>query len=338
MARRFTIDDWQQRLNALNQPLIIVGKTKHDKKELFNILCYKCGNSFEADRKALTTACLLRESGKCKTDWCPACNRKRSVEGLNDVATLRKDLVKYFVNKEDAKKYSIKCHAKVRLRCLECGSEKYNAVHDLCTRGFKCDYCSDTISLGNKIIRNIFKQLPIQEYKFEFFDDWTQNKRYDCYFSYENKKYLIEIDGKQHIRDTVWSTKEFQNSNDAFKDKLAKENGYELIRIPAYKSDFDYIKQNILNSNLPNIIDLGCIDWEKIHEQTITSMNVKMANYYMEHKDMMLKDIAKHFHVSEPTLRKALKKLARAGLCDYSKERAYKNAMRLYHSKKQKGA
>ena len=327
MARRFTVDDWQQKLNALNQPLVIVGKTKVEKKEIFTILCYKCGLTFEADRKALCTACNLREKGKYQVNWCPICNGKRLVKGFNDVATLRSDLVKYFVNQEDAHENTINSHVKALLRCPECGKEKNKDIWNLCQRGFYCDYCDDKVSLGNKIIRNLILQLPVDEYAIEYLDTWTQNRRYDCYFSYQGIKYLIEIDGLQHIKNTNWATEEQQRTNDALKTELADKNGFKLIRIKAYKSDFDYIKENILNSELAIIFDLSYINWDSIYEQTITSLNVEMAKYYKEHEDMMLNDIAKHFHVSEPTLRKALKKLTKVGLCDYSKEKSYENAI-----------
>lgn len=224
MARRYTIEDWQQKLNALNQPLIIEGSRKENEKEIFAIHCIKCDYTFDADRKALSTACLLREKDKNKAHWCPKCNRKRNIEGYNDVATMRKDLIKYFINSEDAKKYSIGSHKEVRLKCPDCGNEKTYTISNLCSRGFHCDYCSDNLSLGNKIIRNLCLQLPLDEYDFEFSDTWTQRKLYDCYFSYEGKKYLVEMDGRQHVRDTNWATKEEQEANDLLKNDLAKKN------------------------------------------------------------------------------------------------------------------
>jgi very-short-patch-repair endonuclease len=325
MARRFTIDDWQQRLNKLNQPLLIVGKYKQGKKEIFTLQCYKCGVSFEADRLSLFTACNLREKGKYQTNWCPICNKKKIRRGINDVATLRKDLIKYFDNPNDAEKYGIGSHARVKLRCPICNQPKTLQVCDLCSKGFHCDYCNDNVSLGEKIIRNLILQLPIEEYDFEFTDSWTQNKRYDCYFMYDNKKYLIEVDGEQHIKNTSWSSKEWQNQNDLFKTKLALDNGFYLIRVKAYKTDFDYIKQSVLESELSEIFDLSKIDWNVICKQTVTSRNVEIAKYYKEHEDMMLKDIAEHFHISYPTLTSTLRKMTQLGICDYSKEKAFKN-------------
>lgn len=326
-GKRYTVDDWQQRLNSLNQPVLIVGKHKQGKKEIFKIQCYKCGGIFAADRRALHTACNLRELGKKKVNWCPYCNNKRCLTGVNDVATLRKDLLKYFVNPEIAREHGVGCHIRVKLRCPECKQIKTLQLSDLCSKGFHCDYCNDNVSLGEKMLRNLIVQLPIEEYDFERSEPWSQNKRYDVYFVYKSIKYLIEVDGEQHVKDTSWSAKEWQRENDNLKTTLALQNGYELIRIKAYKTDFDYIKRSILESRLSDLFDLSDIDWNLICKQTVTSRNIEIAEYYMEHKGITMMEMASHFHVSTPTIQSALKKLSKIGLCEYSKEKVIKNAL-----------
>lgn len=323
--RRYTIDDWQQRLNNLNQPLVIIEKYKQDKKEVFKLQCYKCGETFIVDRRALHTACNLRERQIYSNNWCPYCNKKKTIKGVNDIATIREDLLKYFVNIEDAKNHGAGSHKRIKLRCPNCKQIKELGISDLCEYGFHCNYCNDNVSLGEKVIRNLILQLPVEKYNFEFVDSWTQNKRYDCFFEYKDNKYLIEIDGEQHIKNTNWSTKERQKQNDLFKTDLALNNGFNLIRIKAYKTDFDYIKQNVLESELANIFNLDKIDWDVICKQTVTSRNIEIAEFYNKHEDMMLKDIAKHFHISQPTVTKVLRKMSYLGMCDYSKEKAFKN-------------
>lgn len=339
MARKFTIDDWQQRLNKLKQPLIIIDKRtqKNSKRELFKLQCYKCGGTFEVDRKAIKTACILREKGKKDVNWCPYCNDHRILKGFNDVATIRYDLMKYFVNKQDAENYGVGSNTRVLLICPKCKQTKTIRIADLCAHGFHCDYCNDNVSLGEKMIRNLLLQLPIEDYDYEFTDKWTLGKRYDVWFVYQGVNYLIEVDGEQHIKNTSWSTKEWQEKNDALKTKLAKKNGFELIRIKAYKTDFEYIKQNILKSQLGKIFDLSNIDWEKILNQTITSDNLLIAQYYREHPNLMMKDIAEHFHISYPTLSHTLEKMAQIGVCDYSKEKTFRNGRRLYGIRRKKG-
>lgn len=76
---------------------------------------------------------------------------------------------------------------------------------------------------------------------------------------------------------------------------------------------------------MSNIFNLDKIDWDVICKQTVTSRNIEIAEFYNKHENMMLKDIAKHFHISQPTITKVLAKMSYLGMCDYSKEKAFKN-------------
>lgn len=107
-----------------------------------------------------------------------------------------------------------------------------------------------------------------------------------------------------------------------------KRIGYKIIRIKAYKSDFDYIKNNILESELSKIFDLNNVNWDIVYNKTTTSRDVIIAEYYMSHKNLFLKEIAEYFHISYPTLRRILQKMARIGLCDYNKKETFQNAMK----------
>lgn len=316
-----SINEWKKRFSEVLPHIRILNDTrpKGTNADPFILYCDVCGGKFNANRKALQTAYYSRKNGKAKDNWCPICNGGYCSRGINDIATVREDLVKYFYNPIDATKYSIGSHKRVKLKCPDCGKSKFMAVCDLCSKGFSCDYCSDNISFPNKICRNLILQLPVEKFDFEFVDVWTENKRYDCYFRYNNIDYLIEIDGEQHTKDTSWSTRQWQEENDKFKTTLAYNNGYELIRIRAYKSTFDYIKKQILQSKLSELFDLSNINWEEIYNKAITNANLEICNYYTEHTDMMLKDIADHFHISMPTLSSTLNKLSQLGLCNYKK-------------------
>ena len=229
------------------------------------------------------------------------------------------------MNTNDARTHTGGSSATVLLRCTDCNQTKYSRIADLVRRGFTCDYCSDSVSFPNKIMRNLMLQLPVDELDFEYVSDWSNKKCYDAYFKYQDKKYLVEFDGEQHTKNTSWSTKEWQENNDSLKTSLAIQNGFNLIRIDARKSDFDFIKDKIMSSEFSQIFDLSQVDWNKIYDKALTNFNMEICEYYNKHNDMMLKDIAKHFHISTPTLTSALKKLAQLGLCDYSKEKAFQN-------------
>ena len=75
----------------------------------------------------------------------------------------------------------------------------------------------DGFSYPNKISRQVFTKLPVQNLKFEYQDTWTDKKIYDVCFEYNNKKYIVEIDGEQHFYDSKWSTAKEEQANDKYK-------------------------------------------------------------------------------------------------------------------------
>ena len=98
------------------------------------------------------------------------------VVGKNDIATTHPEVVHWLVDKEDGFKYSHGQEAYVWVKCPVCGFEKQVMVIELCNAGFNCPYCSDKISYPNKYIRAFLRQLPIENMKVEYKDDWTQGR------------------------------------------------------------------------------------------------------------------------------------------------------------------
>lgn len=93
------------------------------------------------------------------------------------------------------------------------------------------------------VIRDFFKLPTLQEVIF----DWLPYKRYDIVV--EDKKLIFEVDGKQHFKQVKMmhkTKKEFEEyqRNDRYKERVARENGYKVIRIP-YDADVtkEYIQE-----------------------------------------------------------------------------------------------
>ena len=111
------------------------------------------------------------------------------------------ELLKYFINQEDAFKYTIGSRKKFYFRCPECGKIKSTPIpaYNLFFFGFKCEFCKDTSSIPNKFIREVAKQLfelkEIDEYKLEYIPKWGKPYRYDCYMKKDKFNILIEMDG-----------------------------------------------------------------------------------------------------------------------------------------------
>ena len=244
---------------------------------------------------------------------CGICNGRKLVKGKNDFATKYPQLVKYFVNKEDAENNTYGSGKKVLMKCPICGEEKLYRIADLSNKGFCCSKCSDGISYPNKFMYCLLKQLNVNFEK-EVVFNWSQNKRYD--FVLDNV--IIEMDGSFHLGSKYSSYEEVKEIDD-LKDRLALDNGYEMVRIPCYKSDFIYIKDNILKSKLKNILELDKVDWVSLEKEITDTNFVKIAcDYFNEYKGKIrMIDIAKISNIPISTLCTLLKIGARLNMTDY---------------------
>ena len=147
--------------------------------------------------------------------------------------------------------------------------------------------------------------------------EWSNNKFYD--FVFDN--IIVEMDGSFHLGNKYYSYEEVKEI-DNLKDKLALENGYNLIRVDCYKSDFLYIKENLYKTKLKTVLDLDMADWIKLEQELITNNLVKMAcDTYNKYKgNILLIDMAKKLNIYEGKLRSLLKIGARIGLTDYNEK------------------
>ena len=314
---KLTLEDWKKRISIVNPNMHILNEIlpQGTKEDPFICHCDDCGATFDVTKTALYLAYSRRKNGLVKIKWCPVCCGQLVVYGINDIYTLRPDLNKYFVNINDAIIHTEHSSKKVLCRCPDCKSEKMISISELSVKGFHCDICSDHISYPNKICRLLLKELPVDYCDTEFIDTWTQGKKYDGFFQYNNKKYLLEFDGKQHFIDSSWSNKEEQMENDALKTRLAKENGYNLIRINCIDSSYDFIISQIFQSKLSEIFDLNSVDWDKIFKESCKNIVFEVIDLYK--KNMKITKIAEFLQIDRHTVRNYLKTGDKLGLVDY---------------------
>ena len=134
-----------------------------------------------------------------------------------------------------------------------CGHEYSVRPNDF-QQGYRCPECNKimpTESKDAKLIREILEELEVP-FTMEFTDSRCKHKqllRFDFMIQLENKKLLIEYDGKQHFQETkgIIDSSEFSNqkARDKAKDEFVKEFSSEFIleRI-TYKDDvFDRITE-----------------------------------------------------------------------------------------------
>lgn len=290
---------------------------KNDRKG-YVYLCLNCGN------KDVITEGNLKNRNGCNV--CCTAPRK-ALKGVNDIFTTHPEKVKWLANPDDGLSYTATSHKKVDWKCPNCNSILRNKmISNVLRYGLTCSNCSDTISYPEKFVANILYQLQIS-FESEKVFEWTKNKinkrfnkRYDFYLTDLNT--IIEIHGMQHYKEAFSniggrSLKE-ERKNDQIKQELALQNGIKhYIVIDASYSDMEYIKNSILNSELPKLLDISQIDWTTAHEFACNTLVKVVCKMWQE--DMKdIKEIAKQFGLSVSTVRLYLKKGNILNWCNYN--------------------
>ena len=204
-------------------------------------------------------------------------------------------------------------------QCPDCGHKKEMNICTLTSRGFSCNVCSDSISYPNKYMREFLSQLPVENVDYEYSPKWVKPLRYDSYFEYNGNAYIIEMDGGLGHGNRKYCSNEIDIhglENDRIKDELAKEHNIKVIRIDCLESDSDYISNNILNSELSNILDLSDINWD-LCDMNATKNLVKEVCEYFNKTNLSTSKIAKTFKLGTNTVRRYLKRGTKFGWCNY---------------------
>ena len=233
------------------------------------------------------------------------------------------ELIEYFVNHEDAFQCPTYHTKRVDMRCPICGFNKQQTVESLVSGGFSCPRCSDGKSWAEKFMFNILEQLKVQ-FKNEITKkdngfEWVGRYRYDFYIKCENKRFLVEMDGHFHDGSAFHEYKDI-HAIDIEKDKLATENGFDIIRIncryPDVTSRFKYIKNNILNSDLCTFLNMDCVDWDIANKNAINSY-IKIASEFYNNGITSPTKIGELLGLNRATARKYLKIATDIGWCNY---------------------
>lgn len=295
---------------------IIDRKSLSKSKRLYKYHCNKCGYE---DWK------LEIDFEKGGSTRCPCCCSapKVVIPGINDIPTEAPWMVKYFPGGYDeAKLYTYGSGKEIDFICPDCGCVKRMSIHTLYECGFTCS-CQGRFSYPERVMEEFLKQLKI-DYKRQLSRKdfcWIENCLYDFYLYGYNA--IIETHGRQHYEETTLTTRtlEEEQENDRFKEALAKNNGVKnYIVLDCRKSDIEWIKKSIMNSNLPKLLNFteNNIDWNLCDKKALDNKIREISEFYEFHKfDMQKKEIAKYFNISVSWLMKLLKKGNKHGWCSY---------------------
>lgn len=262
-----------------------------------------------------------------KNTHCPICSNNQILIGYNDLWTTHPELAELLLNPEDGYKYSFGSNVLVDWKCLTCGNITLDRsiVHTK-NLGLPCPNCSDSFKMPEKIMYNTLKQLEISTISQKSFS-WSDNKIYDFYFTHNNLNIIIETHGKQHYEETRRKgarTLKEEQANDQYKYKLAMENGIDkYIVIDCRKSEFDFIKNNIIHSELAEIFDLSNVDWEEINYNSQKSINVEILRLWNE-EDLCCREISAIVNLNEDAVSRILRNYHELGKCEYDSFRGIK--------------
>ena len=284
-------------------------------KTKIKILHIKCGNEYE-----------VQPVGFLHGNRCPfCCHSPQQVKvGFNSMWDTNHELAKLLLNPEDGYKYTQCSHAKVDWKCPYCGQIVNSAIFSVNKRGLSCPKCGDSISYPNRLMFSLLSYLNVEfenEKSFKWCKFFLNGKnytgRYDFYFLHNNQEYVVEMDGGFHFCDNKMTgkTKEDSNQIDLEKDRLAIKHNILPIRINCEKSELEYIKTEILKSNLNSIFDLSNIDWQECNKQSLTSLKLQACELWKEHHSTKI--ISEIMKKGQCTIRRWLKSCATDGLSDY---------------------
>lgn len=221
--------------NELNPRQLFKGSDR--KKYKFN--CDKCPHKFEIILKSITT----------KGNWCSYCSHQKLCEDIdcnmcynNSFASI--DRSKYLHDKSINPRTLFKSSNKIfKFDCDVCNKTFPCQLSDI-TKGIWCSFCV------NKTELMLFDELSTiySDLKRQYKVDWCKDKKHLPFdFVIEERKIIIELDGKQHFEQIgKWQSPEKTRINDLFKMKCANDNGFSTIRIlqkDVYKNKYDWLSE-----------------------------------------------------------------------------------------------
>lgn len=200
------------------------------------------------------------------------------------IAQTNPEMIDRFVDKEFPYTHNRWSKEETLIKCPNCGKPKLYQAKSLFvpTFTFSCDNCSSKVSYPNRVIYYLLEELKlcsknsILKIEKEIIFDWAKDKRYDFYITFKDGQTLIiEAHGIQHYKHSFEHVEgrslQEEQRNDAEKCWLAYKNGVDnYIQLDCRKRDINYIKNNVLNNDLLNILfNFSNIKWEEIQKKTL---------------------------------------------------------------------
>lgn len=145
-------DKFVEDLKIINPDVEIIGKYINMDTKV-QVMCINDGYIWNADPRKLYRGCK-----------CAVCSNRKVIKGINDVNTIRPDLVKYFKNQDEATQYTSGSEKIIDVICPECGYEDKIRISNLSRFGFVCNGCYEKKYGRKRVPRGYWNKDTIVEY------------------------------------------------------------------------------------------------------------------------------------------------------------------------------
>lgn len=310
MGKTKTNEEYLQSLKERNITKIIPKEKYISARTKINHECTVCGYEWK-----------VMPNNVLSGYGCPVCSHQIIAKGYNDLWTTHPDIAKLLFNKDDGYKYGIGSAVKLDFICPDCGKVVKNKTPSNVFRyGLSCSNCNDGLSIPNKFISNILSALEV-DFEAEKIFEWSDGRRYDFYFVYNENSYILEANGMQHYSDEGFKycggrNLEEELANDEYKKSLAKENKINhYIVLDCSKSELEHMKNSIIISDLCNIFNFEKVDFKECYEKSLKSKVIECIELW--NNRIKPSDICNQMKISNSTFCEYLHRGNELGLCRY---------------------
>lgn len=256
MGKKLTQEEFEYQVNVKYNGMFSIIGNYVDWKTPIDIKCNNCGNVFSRSPNSITA--------KNKNIRCPECESKyisNITNNKNDLWATHPDIAVLLEDAQIGHKYRHASEYETCFICPDCGHRQIAKIRNVAKRGFKCKCCGGTPYYPNQLLYNLLDSIGVlfnTEYHIDGFP-----YRYDAYFKYGDKEYLVEMDGAYGHGCVNTSNRSIDQQiyDDNQKDIIAINNNMVIVRIDCKYSGsddrFEYVKKSIKSSELQKLFNFS---------------------------------------------------------------------------------
>lgn len=225
----------------------ILNRNYKNYKRMYTVKCETCNNVSEIEEKRL------------EQHSCGVCKHKICKPFVNDLYTMRPDLLKYLKDINESIGVGIYSNKKITVVCPVCKSEKIMSIEKFVFKNQnRCDKCNiKKGSFGERLFSFILKENNIN-FQREFVFDWCKKYRYDFYLYELND--IVEIHGLQHYEECNLCEDTLKERQQKDKDKMIcalSNNVSSYFIIDSRISTLEYFINSCKNNKQLQLLNLN---------------------------------------------------------------------------------